>query len=134
MAPPLLSESRADRIVETCREETGDRLRSVTYFTRSDFEQLYLRSDLQQDADLTTFIGLEWRESDITEDAYRGTELGRYEYTMRGFENGYLLRVETDRCGVFVTMDGLTIEGFEELAAALNEVVEALHDSEVAGT
>jgi len=126
----LLSERGGERIVAACRERAGDRLRSVTYFSRDDFEQLYLRDDLQRDADLTTFIGVERRESDLTEDVYRGTELGEHVYTLRRFENGYLLRVATAREGVFVTMDGLSLEGFEELATALDGVDESLRPSD----
>ena len=129
MDSALLSTSRIDQIVEPCRDLAGDRLRSVTYFSQNDFEQLYLRDDLEQDADLTTFIGLEWRESDITENAYRGTELGEHVYTLRRFENGYLLRIATDTDGVFVTMDGLDLEDFDQLAAVLDDVIESLHGS-----
>ena len=130
MQNTLLSDANADRIVETCREQAGDRLRSVTYFRQDDFEQLYLRDDLEQDADLTTFIGLEWREADITENAYQGTELGEHVYTMRRFENGYLLRVATHQDGVFVTVDGLSLSTFEALAEALEAAVEGLRTAD----
>lgn len=130
MGNSLLTDARAERIVETCRREAGDRLRSVTYYQQDDFEQLYLREDLAQDADLSTFIGLEWRESDITENAYQGTELGEHVYTLRRFENGYLLRLATHRDGVFVTMDDLSMAGCEDLANALAEVVSTLRDPE----
>jgi hypothetical protein len=130
MANALLSEANTDRIVQTCLDSAGDHLRSVTYFTQDDFEQLYLRDDLEQDADLTTFIGLEWREADITENAYEGTELGEHVYTMRRFENGYLLRIATHRDGVFVTLDGLSLSSFEELATALEAEIDGLRASE----
>ena len=120
----VFSDGRADRIVEPCLEQAGDRLRSVTYFTGTDYEQLYLRDDLTQDADLTTFIGLEWRESDITENAYHGTELGEHVYTLRRFENGYLLRVASEHHGVFVTLDGLELADFDDLASVLDDVVD----------
>lgn len=128
MDPSLLTEDQAASIVRTGRDLAGDRLRSVTYFRQDDFEQVYLREDLEQDADLTTFIGLEWREADITENAYQGTELGEHVYTLRRFDNGYLLRVSTHRDGVFVTMDGLSLSGFEDLAAALADVVGSLRE------
>ncbi|WP_158055579.1 DUF7522 family protein [Halorussus halophilus] len=130
MQTSLLSDARADRIVEPCREHVGDALRSITYFTASDYEQIFLRSDLEQDADLTTFIGLEWRESDITENAYQGTELGEHTYTLRRFENGFLLRVATDSAGVFVTTDDLTLDAFDDLAEILDDVVESLRNGE----
>ncbi|MFC7233009.1 hypothetical protein ACFQMM_24090 [Saliphagus sp. GCM10025308] len=119
MATGLLTDERADQIVTTCRTAVGDSLRSVTYFTRDDFEQLYLRDDLERDADLTSFIGHEWRGFKTAQTAYEGSELGDYEYTIRVFENGFLIRVTTDREGVFATTDGLTVKDFEEVATGL---------------
>lgn len=120
----LLGDDTADRIVRTCRTAVGDSLRSITYFTRDDFEQLYLREDLDRDADLTTFVGHEWREFKTTQDAYVGSELGEYQYTIRIFENGYLIRVTTESRGVFVTTDGLQMRDFDELATAVRDVLE----------
>jgi hypothetical protein len=119
----LTDDETAEMIVTTCRTTVGDSCRSVTYFTRDDYDQLYLREDLEQDADLTSFIGNEWRGFQITQDAYLGSELGAYEYTIRSFERGYLVRVTTDREGVFVTTDGLSMQDFEALAAALKSVL-----------
>lgn len=119
----LLAADVADRVVTAARTAVGDSLRSVTYFSRDDFEQLYLRGDLERDADLGTFVGHEWREWETTQSAYAGSELGAHEYTIRVFENGFLVRVAVDRGGVFVTTDGLTLKDFDELATALREVL-----------
>lgn len=124
MSPELLDADTADRVVRTCRTAVGDSLRSITYFTRDDFEQLYLREDLDRDADLTTFVGHEWRGFKTTQDAYVGSELGEYRYTIRTFENGYLIRVTTESRGVFVTTDGLQMRDFDELATAVRDVLE----------
>lgn len=123
MEPALVSPDGAERIVETSRTIVGDRLRSITYFTHDDFDQLYLRDDLARDADLTSFIGVEWRESGITQDAYRNSELGEHRYTIRVFENGYLLRVGTEHDGIFITTDGLTMQGFDAVADALIDLL-----------
>ncbi|RQG98814.1 DUF7522 family protein [Natrarchaeobius oligotrophus] len=120
MATGLLTSEQAERIETTCRTAIGDSLRSITYFTRDDYEQVYLRDDLERDADLSTFIGHEWRGFKTAQTAYEGTELGDYNYTIRVFDNGFLIRVTTDREGVFVTTDGLTVKDFEEVATALN--------------
>ncbi|WP_254522602.1 DUF7522 family protein [Natrinema caseinilyticum] len=120
MPTGLLTSEAAEQIVATCRTAIGDSLRSVTYFTRDDYEQMYLREDLERDADLSTFIGHEWRGFKTTQTAYEGSELGAYEYTIRVFENGFLVRVTNDREGVFVTTDGLTVKDFEEVATALD--------------
>ncbi len=124
MATGLLPEELSNRIVTTARTAIGDSLRSVTYFTRDDFEQLYLREDLERDADLTSFIGHEWRGFKTTQTAYEGSELGNYRYTIRVFDNGFLIRVTSDREGIFVTTDGLTIKDFEEVAVAIKSVLE----------
>ena len=123
MDAQLLSPELADEIVTTARTATGDSLRSVTYFTRTDFDQLYLRDDLEQDADLSTFVGHEWRGYRDTDNAYQTSELGAYEFTVRAFENGYLLRVAADRRGVLITTDGLSMQSYEEIAEALNRLL-----------
>ena len=119
MATGLLTADETELIVTTARTVIGDSLRSVTYFTKDDYEQVYLREDLERDADLSTFIGNEWRGFQITQTAYEGSELGSYNYTIRVFDNGFLVRVTTDRKGLFVTTDGLTLKDFEELVAAV---------------
>ena len=124
MDSQLLSEEFAENIVTTARTATGDSLRSVTYFTRSDFDQLYLRGDLEQDADLNTFVGHEWRGYRETRNAYDTSELGQYQFTVRAFENGYLLRVAADRRGVLITTDGLSMQSYEEIAEALTRLLD----------
>ncbi|MFW6318319.1 MAG: DUF7522 family protein [Halorubrum sp.] len=119
----LIPDAFAEQLVTTCRSAVGDSCRSVTYFTRDDFEQLYLREDLAREADLTTFIGHEWRGFKTTQSAYEGSELGNHRYTIRVFDNGFLIRVTSDREGVFVTTDGLTLKDFEELATAIDAVL-----------
>ena len=124
MTAPLLAPEMSAHLVTTCRGTIGDSLRSVTYFTRDDYERLYLRDDLEWDADLSTFVGHEWREFKLTQDSYVESELGSYRYTIRVFENGFLVRVASERDGVLVTTDGLTLKDFEELATAVRSVLE----------
>ncbi len=123
MESQLLSDEQANNIVTTARTATGDSLRSVTYFTRSDFDQLYLRDDLERDADLNTFVGHEWRGYRETQNAYQNSELGQYKFTVRAFENGYLLRIAADRKGVLITTDGLSMSSYEEIAEALQRML-----------
>lgn len=125
MESELLHPETADHIVRAARTAVGDRLRSVTYFTRNDFEQLYLRSDLERDADIASFIGHEWFDFTNTQTAYEGSELGEYRFTIRAFENGYLLRATTDRGGVFITCDGFSMQSFEEVVTALRGLLNA---------
>ena len=118
----LVSEAIAERIERSCRTTVGDSLRSITYFTPGEFTQLYLRSDLDADADLERLVehesaGFEARS------VYRGSELGSHRYTVRSFENGFVTRVIRDEEGVFVTTDGLTMHRSEEVAEALSSVL-----------
>ncbi len=124
MATGLLTEEAAEQIVATCRTAVGDSLRSVTFFTRDDYDQLYLREDLDQDADLSTFIGHEWHGFKTARTAFEGSELGEYNYTIRVFDNGFLIRVTSESEGVFVTTDGLTIKDFEEVATAVDSFLQ----------
>ena len=124
MGTGLLTEEAAEQIVTTCRTAIGDSLRSVTFFTRDDYDQLYLREDLDRDADLSTFIGHEWRGFKTARTAYEGSELGEYNYTIRVFDNGFLIRVTSESEGVFVTTDGLTIKDFEEVATAVDSFLQ----------
>ncbi|MFC7019518.1 MULTISPECIES: DUF7522 family protein [Haloarcula] len=123
MTRNILTEDLADSIVTTARTATGDSLRSVTYFTRANFEQLYLREDLERDADLNEFVGHEWQGYKQTKNAYQDSELGEYEFTVRAFENGYLLRVTTERQGVLITTDGLSMSSYEEIAEAVQRLL-----------
>lgn len=124
MVDESLPADRAERLVRVCRTAMGDTLRSVTYFTRDDFDQLYLRDDLERDADLDRFVDHEWQSYEITQDAYRASELGEYRYTVRVFENGYLVRVTAPNEGVFVTVDDLTTGRFEEITAAIGGLLQ----------
>ena len=125
MNSKLINDTAEDQLVSTCRTSIGDSLRSVTYFTRSNYDQLYLRGGLDQDADLASYIGIEKNGFQAVQDAYgEESELGEYEYTIRSFENGFLLRVATESEGVFVTTDALTIQQFDKLAKALTSTLE----------
>ena len=119
----ILTDQLADEIVTAARTATSDTLRSVTYFTRANFQQLYLRDDLERDADLDEFVGHEWRGYKDTQNAYQNTELGAYEFTVRVFENGYLLRIAGERQGVIITTDGLSMREYEEVAEAIERLL-----------
>ncbi|APW97277.1 hypothetical protein CHINAEXTREME_05595 [Halobiforma lacisalsi AJ5] len=112
-----------DELLSACRTAVGDELRSITYFTEDEVEQVYLRSDLERTADLVGFADHE-RVGFRAQSAYRNTQLGDYEATIRMFENGYLTRVIRGDHGVWVTTDSMSIERFEELTSTLMTVLE----------
>ena len=117
----------ADELKSVCRTTVGDELRSITYFTEDAVEQLYLRSDLDQTADLVGFADHE-RLGFRSQSAYRNTQLGEYQATVRLFEHGYLSRVIRGPHGVWVTVDEMSMERFEELTSALESVLDEYAD------
>ncbi|SFR44992.1 DUF7522 family protein [Halogeometricum limi] len=121
--PDLVDSEFSESIRAACRTAVGDSLRSITYFTPSAFQQVYLRSDLDSDADLAGFVEHETDGFHATR-AYRGSELGDYQFTIRAFENGYMTRITHGDHGVFVTTDGLTMRRSEDVASALGELLE----------
>jgi hypothetical protein len=120
---PLLKIS-FDDLIGVCRAIVGDHLRSITYFTSSEYIQVYLRSDLDQDADLAGFTDLESRGLGGAPIAYRGSELGEYLYTIRIFESGYLLRILKNDFGFFITTDNITLQDFSEVHMAINQILQ----------
>lgn len=117
-----LTDELAEELESAARTSVGDELRSITYFTPDDFEQLYLRADLETGADIGRFVSQEINGFEA-HDAYRNTELGEFVFVIRVFEYGYLTRVIVGDRGVFVTTDELDMKSFEELAAAVRQVL-----------
>ncbi|MUW15209.1 hypothetical protein GJ633_11525 [Halorubrum sp. CBA1125] len=115
---PRPADDQIEELLTAARTATGDELRSLTYFTEDDVEQLYLRSDLSRTADLVGFAENE-RHGFHSQSMYANTQLGDYQFTVRVFENGYLTRVIANGHGVWVTTDSIQIDRFEELASAL---------------
>jgi hypothetical protein len=122
MASRVLSEETESQLISAVRTVVGDELRSITYFTADDVEQVYLRGDLESDADLVGFADTE-RLGFRSQTDYGNTELGRYLLTIRVFEHGFLTRVIEGDHGVFVTTDPIVRDRFEELGAALRRML-----------
>ena len=122
MTPPRLSEEHRVELISAIRTVVGDELRSITYFTEEEVEQVYLRGDLEAEADLVGFADTE-RLGFRSQTDYTDTELGPYRFTIRVFDQGYLTRVIEGDHGVFVTTDPMVRDRFEELAAALRETL-----------
>jgi hypothetical protein len=122
MSNELLSEEDREELIRTVRTTVGDELRSLAYFTEDGVEQLYLRDDLEQGADLVGFAENE-RLGFRSQSAYRKTDLGDYQFTIRVFDEGYLTRVIDGEHGVWVTTDAMQIDRFEELGSALAAVL-----------
>lgn len=128
MQSPALAEQTKEELVEAARRVAGDDLRSVTYLTQDTVEQLYLRDYLEADADLESFAEAERTGFDDRME-YRGTELGRFQFTIRVFKRGYLVRAIARGHGVFATLDAVDREQFDELGVALLEVLDSLESA-----
>jgi len=129
MRTSALPDGLRDELVSATRTVVGDELRSVTYFTEADVEQVYLREDLEAEADLVGFADTE-RLGFRTRTDYRNSELGSYRFTIRVFDHGYLTRVLVGDRGVFVTTDRMARDRFEELAVALRQTLRGFEGTE----
>ncbi|KAB1187939.1 MULTISPECIES: hypothetical protein [Haloferax] len=134
-----VSQAFTDAIVSTCRTTLGDSLRSVVYFTRDDFETLYIRQDLYGgDEEMAraakerlveneraafgpheTYSKTRDDSSDLTR-----TEFGEYEFTLRIFSEGFVGRAVIGDHGVIVTTDELELSEFEEMEVAICQILE----------
>jgi hypothetical protein len=121
-----LSELESE-LVSVCRTAIGDDLRSITYFTADDHEQVYLRDDLEQDANLEPFVANE-RLGFTSQQTYGETELGAYRFTIRVFEWGAITRTIVGDHGVFVTTDPLKLDEFTEVHRSIGAVLQEFAD------
>ena len=118
----LVDDDLESQLVSATRTTVGDSLRSVTFFTAEAYEQIYLRAGLEGDADLVGFVqheSLGFR----AQTAYHGSELGEYRYTVRAFQNGFLVRVTEAETGLFFTVDDISLRSAEEAAEAVSRVL-----------
>lgn len=122
-----LPEDVTAELIETAQSVVGDNLRSITYFTEETVEQVYLRDYLEADADLEGFAESE-RPGFDTQMDYENTELGAFQFTIRVFKRGYLVRTIANGHGVFVTIDSVDREQFEKLGTRLQDVLRELSE------
>jgi hypothetical protein len=117
-----LSDETTDELLSACRTTVGDELRSITYFTPDEYDHLYLRDDLERGDDPEAFVENE-RQGFSSQRTYEWSELGDYEYTIRVFTEGHLVRVITGEEGVYVTTGDLTMDRFGELVEAIQSIL-----------
>ncbi|WP_265109921.1 DUF7522 family protein [Halosolutus halophilus] len=120
--PESSTDDLETELESVCRTAIGDGLRSITYFTADDYDQLYLRTDLERDADIERFVANE-RLGFTSQQTYGDSELGEYEFTIRVFEQGYVTRIIVGEHGVYVTADPLNMNEFHEVATAVRTVL-----------
>ncbi|WP_336345613.1 DUF7522 family protein [Halalkalicoccus ordinarius] len=117
-----LSDETTEELLSACRTTVGDELRSITYFTPDEYDHLYLREDLERGDDPEAFVENE-RQGFSSQRTYEWSELGEYEYTIRVFTAGHLVRVITDDEGVYVTTGDLTMDRFGALVEAIQSIL-----------
>jgi len=119
------SDETAEEMVRTCRATIGDQVRTITFITEDDYEFLYEREDIDRTTEATGFIGAEQRGF-ASQRTYGWSDLGDYQYTIRGFEHGFIGRVIHKDRGVYVAADALTVETFTEAAESIRTLLEGM--------
>lgn len=120
----------ADSLVSAARTSLGDTLRSVVYFTPSEFDVLYVRRDLYDSAERVTeakSLLVEFERTGFAEGPVRtmiaraggGSDIGPYEFTVRFHEDGFVVRVIQGDAGVLFTADSMDVTAFEDAASAI---------------
>ncbi|MFC4540555.1 hypothetical protein ACFO5R_01280 [Halosolutus amylolyticus] len=129
-----VTDDLADSLVTASRTSLGDTLRSVVYFTPSEFDVLYVRQDLYDsptdsrgvksqlvDFELVGFAEAPVRSSLSIADGDRG--IGQYEFTVRFHEDGFVVRKLVGNVGVLLTADSMDVTAFEEAAHAIERLL-----------
>lgn len=123
-----------DAVVSAARTGLGDQLRSVVYFTPSEFEVLYLRRDLYESS-VEAFAAKErlveiervgFAEHPVRSTLARRTtvyDIGEYEFTVRFHERGFVARLLVGDHGVLFTVDEMDDRAFEEVATAVSRLL-----------
>jgi hypothetical protein len=126
----------ADSLVSVSRTSLGDTLRSVVYFTPSAFDVLYTRRDLYDSVDRLTEAKsrlVEFEQTGFAEGPVRTaiantgerSDIGRYEFTVRFHENGFVVRVLQGDAGVLFTTDSMDVAAFDDAAGAISGLLDA---------
>ncbi|MFC6731654.1 hypothetical protein [Haladaptatus sp. DYSN1] len=125
----------AESIVSAARTSLGDTLRSVVYFTPSQFDVLYTRTDLYEsgaevrdaksrlvDLEMMGFAEAPLRT--VLTETSAPSSIGPYEFTVRFHEEGFVVRVVRGNHGVLLTTDAMDVNAFEETVDAFNRLLE----------
>jgi hypothetical protein len=125
---------RAENIVSAVRTSLGDSLRSVVYFTPSEFDVLYVRQDLYEspaaaresksrlvDFEVSGFGEAQVRTAVAAE--REPSSIGEYEFTVRFHEDGFVVRVLGGDAGVLFTTDAMDVNAFEDAETAVKHLL-----------
>lgn len=128
-----ITDELAESLVRTARTSLSDTLRSVVYFTPSQFDVLYTRQDLYESpeasreakADLVGFERLGFAEAPVRSGETGDGEpsIGPYEFTVRFHRDGFVARVIEGDHGVLLTTDSMEVDAFEEAVTAVGRLL-----------
>jgi hypothetical protein len=129
-----IDDELADALVTAARTSLGDTLRSVVYFTPSEFDVLYIRADLDDDpgavrerkGKLVDFEVTGFAEAPVRTGvaaAASGPDIGAYEFTVRFHGNGFVARVIEGDAGALLTTDEMDVSAFEDAATAVGKLL-----------
>jgi hypothetical protein len=127
-------EELTDSIVHAVRTSLGDTLRSVVYFTPATFEVLYTRQGLYRSPDEAREVKsqlVEFERTGFAEVPVRtaiaemggGPDIGRYQFTVRFHEDGFVVRVLGGDAGVLFTVDSMDVNAFEDAVSAVSKLL-----------
>lgn len=135
-----ISEELADALVSAARTSLSDSLRSVIYFTPESFDVLYTRADLYKSeaaaraakAALVEFEVAGFAEAPVRS-AVSSTDvlssIGPYEFTVRFYKHGFVVRMLSDETGIILTTDSMDVNAFTDAASAIRSLLgEDRHD------
>jgi hypothetical protein len=100
------------------------------YFTPSEFDVLYVRRDLYRTEDevreaksqLVEFEEVGFAEAPIRTAISRsgpGSSIGGYDFTVRFYDDGFVIRVITGDAGVLLTTDDMDVNAFDDAVSAI---------------
>lgn len=129
-----ITEEMADALVRSARTSLSDTLRSVVYFTNESFDVLYTRSDLYDSpaaaraakAPLVEFEVAGFAEAPVrsaVSSADVAATIGPYEFTVRFYQHGYVIRLLGDDAGVILTADSMDVNAFSDAASAIRSLL-----------
>lgn len=129
-----IGEDLADAIVRAARTSLSDTLRSAVYFTPDAFDVLYTRKDLYESetaaraakAPLVEFEVAGFAESPVRSAVSAldmPSTIGPYQFTVRFYTYGFVIRVLGDHEGVLMTTDTMDVNAFTDAATAIRSLL-----------
>lgn len=129
-----ISAGLTDALVSAARTSLSDSLRSGIYFTPESFDVLYTRADLYDseaaaraaNAALVEFEVAGFAEAPVRSAASAAevpSTIGPYEFTVRFYKHGFVVRMLGDETGVILTTDNMDVNAFTDAGSAIRSLL-----------